>query len=1390
MKLILLLATILAFSVFGIGESFSSQPTPPPGFTEMKINTLPVLNEEFELTISLVPRNYNSEWEEASDDKTWPVTFSVTLPKSFEIIDDDFSKKGNYGFKLPEDYQTISVTRDVGFPPQTTVKLKPTEPGLWQIIANGDMFISGKIFVTLTENYSYLSDKSSHINKRETCNQESTYYTSDITVLDLNSNTIENNIQDEFMKEHHKDWEILGNSATGLAYIYEYYTTTIPIIDLNSGETKDYLTFDNSVSDMVRIADLAINPETNLIYLANTGRLDYSDYGSLIVIDGNTHSVISTIKYLDSDEDEIDNIAINPKTNTLYGMSRGDNLYVIDLNTEQILSKLHLGNDDSSYTYIADMKVNSKTNKIYVLDSGDNPKIHVINGHTNNLLETLPSEKGQSKMAINEKTNEIYARYGNMLHVIDGTDSSQIKEVELYDSSFAMDFDSVDEKLYISNADSSITVIDTNGFDFDVIHNCSQPSGIFLDSEKDKLYLVGDETRSSGNVLDSVQIPNSAEFWISDLHYPRTEYLIGEDVDFMISKIGGSNIILDYIFIKNLDNDNTVFTFSELKSLSGKENMVLSWNQLDNTNNKVASGNYALILKGHDDNNSVYGGHKLFSIIDQNKLDDFKSLHKEMFSYLELNDKPSENTDELDDLTSTSNTDDLTSKSTILPDDITCKNNFVSVTKNHEKYVCVKTATSEKLVLRGWEIISREPHVDISDVPSKSIQDIKRDLMHEFPLSNEVIDNGIGRFNVEFSHKPVLNEDFNITMKFEFLDDETSNKKSNKAIPFTLTLGDGIEYVRGNLEEIERKYSLVTEKYNTIYEGDTPKTTPNLHKSTSTLKFLQSGVHYLAAYVNTEHFDTFWFFVDDDGTVNMIEKINYDYRALSQLMQNLVSNNPESIESELEDIFGNNAKRVLEEYYERFEYERPIAPVDISTTKVQLRDVICPDDIFYKFTQEDWKSHGGIRCGSESTLEYYSGISLDAYDRDEAMKILTVNTNSETMSEESIFVDSRNIENLHNEWNFGTSVNEEDAILPPPYHYPGQHCSNNALYATFEVPEQVKVGETFDVILTYNWKMPNSNWDVMSEKDKNTMQNLRDEYIPLAKVEEMVKNNQKTLTEKELDDLDDQMDGIHDQMEEILDEYDLDDSDFNIYGYQIAEYYPECDDPLLSFTFPEEMEILSDEFEITSSQGKHKLVEYLGQKILSFSNDHPRTSIVTMIVNEPTFNLVNYLNIDTAGHRKNFVFSVDNDTVTFAHNPDYLERLSFTPNIDKFGNKIPRHEQNSGNGYSLDIVLYEYYQLHDMSNEEAQQLQLEFMKHKVLNPDDDFTTFYKIFSGKDISDEIDYVKLGPPMEDFAEFIREHISNDEEDIEEWLYSENDLHDDWIEEFLKQYPEFKN
>ncbi len=1296
--------------------------------------------------------------------------------------------------QVSDDYRFFSVVRDVGFPPQTTVTIKPTEPGIWQIIATSGPFISGKIFVTLTESYSYVSDKPNNVVKRDTCGKDLDGRYDRISMFDVASNSIIRNVKNDFMaEESYNDWKIITNPATDLIYIYEHYTTIVPIIYGNSGETKENLTLYGPRSS-VRVSDIAINPETNLIYMGDNGRVSGKSDGRILVLDGENHSIISIIEYYDrSGEDEyVKSITVDPKTNTLYAMTGENSLYVIDLDTEEVVTKLHLG--EGGYSGTHDVEVNSETNKIYAL----NGELYVIDGHTNAVEHAIPVDNWADKIQVNERDNEIYLLIYSTekLLIIDGTDH-QIDTINLHRPGLDMDFDHVHGKLYVPNEGGSVTVIDTDALEFDIMDDCSFISRISINPGTGVLSAVDESQSVTVNVIEDVKPHQNDRMWVDDSEYPRTEYLSDEQISFRLSNMGDADIAVDSVRIKNTNTGNVAVTLTESQTIEQNGFIEIMWDQTDSNGKRVPLDRYALIMKGHDDEDAIYEAHKLFSTIDKDRLDRLKSLHKDMFSYIKSNESNSEETTAppaSDDSAPANTADDLTAgqPQPDIPDDVACKNNPVLMTRNYEKFICVKFTTSETLVMRGWEIVSTEPTPAVPSDTSENITVPKHDIMPDFPLSSEFTGNIFARFNVEFSQRPVLNEEFDITIKYEIFDNESSNKKPRKTVPFTLTLGEGMEYVGGDMNKIARKYSLVTEQYNTMYKAENPSTVPGIYESTSIIKFSQPGEHYFGLHVSGQ-FDGFWFFVDDGGTVYLKEDVIYDSSALSQLMHVLTANYPESIEDELETIFGSNAKRVLEDYYEYYEYQRPIAPVDLLTTKVQLQDVVCSGGIFYKFTQSEWGGHG-MQCGSESTLEYNSERSreVEVYDRNEAIKALTINTDSVAMSEKNIFFDTRDNDYDDGWFPSRQSAHKDKAVLPPPYHYLGEPCSNDALYATFEAPEQVNVGDAFDVVLTYSWTVPNPNWDVMSEDDKKTMQNLRDEYLPLVEAEEMANSGggHATLTEPELDDLGAQMDALLDRMAKILDKYGLEDHDSNIYGYQITEYYPECKEPILNIAFPEELEILSDGFEISGSPDQHKIVNYRGEKTLSFSNDQPQTYILTMIANEPTFHLVNSLRINAAGYGANFVFSVNNGTVTFTHNyPDYLERLAHTPQIDKFGNKIPRHEQ-SGGGYSLNSVLFEYSQLHGLSVDKTRQLQLEFLKHQVLNPDDDFTTFYKIFSGTDISDEIDYVSLGPPMDSFAEFAREHILQDEDDIEAWLYSIDDLHDDWIEAFLAKYPEFKN
>lgn len=111
--------TVLAICMISIitHDAFATPPSLPPGSIRMEISELPVLGQEFTLTIFATPDGYDDSWIQASDEKKWPAKFTLILPKGFEIIDDDFSEGrpyyGMHGVVL-DDYLFYSAVRDVG----------------------------------------------------------------------------------------------------------------------------------------------------------------------------------------------------------------------------------------------------------------------------------------------------------------------------------------------------------------------------------------------------------------------------------------------------------------------------------------------------------------------------------------------------------------------------------------------------------------------------------------------------------------------------------------------------------------------------------------------------------------------------------------------------------------------------------------------------------------------------------------------------------------------------------------------------------------------------------------------------------------------------------------------------------------------------------------------------------------------------------------------------------------------------------------------------------------------------------------------------------------------------------------------------------------------------
>ena len=366
---------------------------------------------------------------------------------------------------------------------------------------------------------------------------------------------------------------------------------------------------------------------------------------------------------------------------------------------------------DFNYRSIIDIEIDSVTNTTYALSENI---LYVIDNHTNSVIETIPVGVGTSNIEVNEETKEIYAFNGQdqKLYVLDGKNHSLTKSMKFYNTpGQIMEFDQSTDKIYLTSLDGSSAVIDVNSFDFDIIYNCDKISNLPTYSEKGLLYLL----YGGGRIVVDMDPSDYTQPWIEELSYPRTEYLLDEDIDFMMHNTSEIDIDLDSIIIKNMDTNETVFTISEFETLlKADEDIHIAWDQLDSDGKPVIVGNYALLIRGSDcDNsaqskeniiqaiidglikgfhcdNSVYVAHKLFSIIDNVLLEELQSLHSNRFSYANTND---------DDV----NSPKKQMRDGVAPKDVICREGLELILDISRDAACVKPSTAEKLIEHaGW----------------------------------------------------------------------------------------------------------------------------------------------------------------------------------------------------------------------------------------------------------------------------------------------------------------------------------------------------------------------------------------------------------------------------------------------------------------------------------------------------------------------------------------------------------------------------------------------------------------------------------------------------------------------------------------------------------------
>lgn len=243
--------------------------------------------------------------------------------------------------------------------------------------------------------------------------------------------------------------DVAVNSDTNLIYVTNRNANTVSVIDGTS----------NTVIDTIFVGNLptgvALNPDTNMVYVTNSG------HDTVSVIDANTNTVVATLQAGLGPS----NVAVNPDTNLIYVVNNGSfnnsagTVTVIDGATNTVIATI-----STVFPNPLGVTVNPDTNLIYfTLPRFD--FVSVIDGTTNSVIGTIPVGNFPFQIAMNSNTNLIYVTNlsSNFVSVIDATTNAVVDTIPVQGSTINTAVDSNTNIIYLVNSFfKTLTAIDGN----------------------------------------------------------------------------------------------------------------------------------------------------------------------------------------------------------------------------------------------------------------------------------------------------------------------------------------------------------------------------------------------------------------------------------------------------------------------------------------------------------------------------------------------------------------------------------------------------------------------------------------------------------------------------------------------------------------------------------------------------------------------------------------------------------------------------------------------------------------------------------------------------------------------------------------------------------------
>ncbi|MGI0019304.1 MAG: YncE family protein [Nitrososphaera sp.] len=225
--------------------------------------------------------------------------------------------------------------------------------------------------------------------------------------------------------------------------------------------------------------DVAVNPKTNMVYVAN--------FDNVAVIDGSTNTVVSKIPIGDVNGWAIE---VNPNSGKVYVAGHlSASILVLDASTNAVVATIHLNGRPTG------IAINPETNTIYAASS-DVMEIAVIDGATHKVIERIERDGDFRRISMDPSSGLVYAgnvQYGTVDVIRNMSVDSFRKSYDAQiDYPQAIDVNPETGRVYVSDSDSVLVIgSDNDGHALlERVEVGGIPMGIAVNPETNMVYVA------------------------------------------------------------------------------------------------------------------------------------------------------------------------------------------------------------------------------------------------------------------------------------------------------------------------------------------------------------------------------------------------------------------------------------------------------------------------------------------------------------------------------------------------------------------------------------------------------------------------------------------------------------------------------------------------------------------------------------------------------------------------------------------------------------------------------------------------------------------------------------------------------------------------------------